>query len=51
MQHYLKKISFDASIDTNNLARRTTGFSGADIQNMVNVAILNAVRNGKIKIK
>jgi len=29
------------------LARRTIGFSGADIQNMVNIAILNAVKNNR----
>ena len=46
LNHYLKKIKYSAFIDLQGLSRRSTGFSGADIQNMVNVAILNAVRNG-----
>lgn len=43
--YYLQKIQFAKDVDKEMLARRTTGFSGADIQTMVNVAILNAVKN------
>ncbi|CAD8199289.1 unnamed protein product [Paramecium pentaurelia] len=44
--YYLKKIKFDEKkVLPSNLARQTSGFSGADIQNMVNVAILNAIKN------
>jgi len=34
-------------VNASILARRTIGFSGADIQNMVNIAILNAVKNNR----
>ncbi|CAD8076415.1 unnamed protein product [Paramecium primaurelia] len=43
--YYLNKIKFDEKkVLPTNLARQTSGFSGADIQNMVNVAILNAIK-------
>ena len=40
-----KKI--DPNIDFNNLARRTVGFSGADIENILNEAAILAVRANK----
>jgi ATP-dependent metalloprotease len=40
---YLGKIQFK-DVDSDLLARMTFGFSGADIQNMVNLAILNCAR-------
>jgi ATP-dependent metalloprotease len=44
----MQKIQFDkANVISERLARQTSGFSGADIQNMVNIAILNAVKNSK----
>jgi len=45
--YYLKKIKIDNNVNASILARRTIGFSGADIQNMVNIAILNAVKNNR----
>lgn len=45
-KYYLQKIKYAKDVDQEMLARRTTGFSGADIQTMVNVAIMNAVKNG-----
>ncbi|CAD8090634.1 unnamed protein product [Paramecium primaurelia] len=43
--YYLQKIKYDIQkVLPSNLARQTSGFSGADIQNMVNVAILNAIK-------
>jgi ATP-dependent Zn protease len=33
---YLSKVIHDRSIDTEYLAKGTTGFTGADIENMVN---------------
>ncbi|CAD8190348.1 unnamed protein product [Paramecium octaurelia] len=43
--YYLQKIKYDVQkVLPSNLARQTSGFSGADIQNMVNVAILNAIK-------
>lgn len=41
----MAKVEIEADVDRDMLARRTTGFSGADIQSMVNVAILNAVKS------
>jgi len=43
---YLNKIKHDDSVDIGSLAARTTGFSGADLQNLVNTAAIRAaVRN------
>lgn len=39
---YLRKIKLAESIDLEMLARRTTGFTGADIENMCNQAALRA---------
>eukprot|EP01017_Pseudomicrothorax_dubius_P016331 TRINITY_DN1853_c0_g1_i12.p1 TRINITY_DN1853_c0_g1~~TRINITY_DN1853_c0_g1_i12.p1 ORF type:complete len:670 (-),score=184.14 TRINITY_DN1853_c0_g1_i12:1040-3049(-) len=46
-QYYMKKIRIDAKADPAILARQTTGFTGADIQNMCNLAILNAIKQGR----
>jgi ATP-dependent metalloprotease len=35
----------EPSVDGAFFAKATSGFSGADIQNMVNMSILNAVKN------
>jgi ATP-dependent metalloprotease len=51
----MSKIKYETSIEPGYLARQTAGFSGnlvqqklgADIQNMVNVAILNAIKNNR----
>jgi len=40
----------DEDVDLNVLARRTPGFTGADIENMVNEAALLSARNRKKKI-
>lgn len=44
---YLSKIKHDDSIDLESLASRTTGFSGADLQNLVNTAAIRAAVEGK----
>lgn len=44
---YLSKIKHDNSIDVDSLAGRTTGFSGADLQNLVNTAAIRAAIEGK----
>ncbi len=43
-----KKI--DATIDFDNLARRTVGFSGADIENILNEAAILAVRANREEV-
>jgi len=44
-----KPVSDDVSLDV--LARRTPGFSGADLANMLNEAALLAAREGKLRIE
>ncbi|MCK9573453.1 MAG: AAA family ATPase [Candidatus Omnitrophica bacterium] len=44
-EYYLKKVKYEALIDTKLLARRALGFSPADISSMVGEASLIAVRN------
>ena len=48
--HLRKKLVAD-NLDTSVLARGTPGFTGADIENMVNEAALMAARRGKDKIE
>ena len=47
---YAKKIKVGSDVDLMNLARGTTGFSGADLVNLLNEAALLAVRNGRTEI-
>jgi cell division protease FtsH len=49
-EYYLKKTQFDSSVNIDVLARKTVGFSPAEIANMVREASLIAVRNGRDKI-
>ncbi|XP_060900294.1 ATP-dependent zinc metalloprotease YME1L1-like isoform X1 [Labrus mixtus] len=44
---YLKKIKVDPSIEASIIARGTVGFSGADLENLVNQAALKAAVDGK----
>jgi len=44
---YLSKIKHDDSVDLEKLAKMTVGFSGADLQNMVNTAAIRAAVDGK----
>ncbi len=46
LELYLKKRKCAPSIDVEMLGRRTPGFSGADLANLVNTAALIAVRKG-----
>lgn len=47
---YAKKIKIGADVNVQDLARGTTGFSGADLENLLNEAALHAVRNGRSEI-
>lgn len=49
-EYYLKKTQFDPQIDNNVLAKRTVGFSPADIANMIREASLITIRSKRIKI-
>jgi ATP-dependent metalloprotease len=42
--YYLKKVKISTNVNSETLARQTAGSSGADIQNIVNIAILNAIK-------
>ena len=44
---YAKKVKIDADVNLQDVARGTTGFSGADLENLLNEAALHAVRNGR----
>ena len=46
LQLYLNKIKHDNSVKVENLAARTTGFSGADLENLVNIAAIKAAISG-----
>ncbi len=45
-----KGVALDDSVDLDVIARRTPGFTGADLANLVNEATLLAVRKGKDKV-
>ncbi|XP_051555625.1 ATP-dependent zinc metalloprotease YME1L1b [Myxocyprinus asiaticus] len=44
---YLKKIKVDSAVQAEVIARGTVGFSGADLENLVNQAALKAAVDGK----
>ncbi|XP_028822305.1 ATP-dependent zinc metalloprotease YME1L1-like [Denticeps clupeoides] len=44
---YLKKIKVESSVDAEIIARGTVGFSGAELENLVNQAALRAAVDGK----
>ena len=47
---YAKKVKVSPDVNLQDLARGTTGFSGADLENLLNEAALLAVRNGRTEI-
>jgi cell division protease FtsH len=47
---HTKNTPLDESVDLSLIARSTPGFSGADLENLVNEAALRAARLGKSKI-
>lgn len=47
---YAKKIKVGDDVNIQDVARGTTGFSGADLENLLNEAALHAVRNGRTAI-
>lgn len=44
---HTRGIPTDENVELSKIARGTTGFSGADLENLVNEAALNAARNNK----
>ena len=47
---YAKKVKVGESVNLQDIARGTTGFSGADLENLLNEAALHAVSNGRSEI-
>jgi ATP-dependent metalloprotease len=47
---YLKRVSASECVNSDLLARSTPGFSGADINQLINASAIKAVINGKEKI-
>lgn len=47
---YSKRVKIGADVNLQDVARGTTGFSGADLENLLNEAALLAVRNGRSEI-
>ncbi|MDY6830326.1 MAG: ATP-dependent zinc metalloprotease FtsH [Thermodesulfobacteriota bacterium] len=48
---YIKKIPAADDVNVNNLAKGTPGFSGADLENLVNEAALFAAKRNKEKVE
>ncbi|ESK96960.1 intermembrane space aaa protease iap-1 [Moniliophthora roreri MCA 2997] len=44
LQHHMKNVTTSKDVDAKVLARGTSGFSGADLQNMVNQAAVRAAK-------
>lgn len=44
---YLSKVSFDSTVQSSEIAKMTTGLTGADLYNLVNLSILSAVKAGR----
>ena len=51
LQIHLKKVYLAKEVDINKLASLTTGFSGADLANLVNEAALIATRKGRNSVE
>ena len=51
LQVHSRKVPLSADVDVSVLARSTPGFTGADLENLVNEAALLAARNDKEKVE
>jgi len=47
LELYISKITHDSAIDVGFWAKKTSGFSGADLQNLVNTAAIRAAVEGE----
>jgi cell division protease FtsH len=50
LQVHTRKVPLSTDVDVSVLARSTPGFTGADLENLVNEAALSAARNDKEKV-
>ncbi|KAI5294453.1 hypothetical protein KEM52_003987 [Ascosphaera acerosa] len=50
LNHHMKDVAVGGDVDTAVIARGTPGFSGADLENLVNQAAIHASRNKKTRV-
>ncbi|KAG7092446.1 hypothetical protein E1B28_008800 [Marasmius oreades] len=50
LQHHMKNVTTSQDVDAKVLARGTSGFSGADLQNMVNQAAVHAAKENATEV-
>lgn len=50
LRHHMKEVQISTDVDVAVIARGTPGFSGADLENLVNQAAIHASRNKKTKV-
>ncbi|KAL4908243.1 hypothetical protein BDW74DRAFT_98757 [Aspergillus multicolor] len=50
LKHHMKNIQIGTDVDVSVIARGTSGFSGADLENLVNQAAIFASRNKQNKV-
>jgi ATP-dependent metalloprotease len=51
LEHYLKKVVLSADADVEILSRLTVGFTGADLENLVNQAALRAALENDVEVR
>lgn len=50
LKHHMRNVQVAAEVDESMIARGTTGFSGAELENLVNQAAVRASRNKSTKV-
>lgn len=50
LKHHMKNVQIGTDVDETSIARGTPGFSGADLENLVNQAAVRASRNKQKKV-
>lgn len=50
LNHHMRNVAIGAEVDSTVIARGTPGFSGADLENLVNQAAIRASRNKQTKV-
>lgn len=50
LRHHMKEVQIGTDVDVAVIARGTPGFSGADLENLVNQAAIHASRDRKTKV-
>jgi cell division protease FtsH len=48
---HTRTVALEPDVDLRSIARGTPGFSGADLANLVNEAVLGAARSGRTKVR